>query len=300
MTVMWKWVLASRPKTLVAGIVPVAAGGALAAVLGGGSDLRLLALAFASCLCLQVATNLFNDVIDFEKGADTGERAGPVRVTQSGMLSPRAVLAGASGLLLLAAVLALPLFLARGWVIVWIGIPSLYLCFGYTGGPFPLAYLGLGELFVMLFFGLVAVGGSALVACGDWLRPWSLVLGVQVGMLSSALLAINNLRDREGDAAAGKRTLAVRFGERFAVVEIACFLGLPYLLNLAWMGTPGGVPAAWLPWVALPLAAGIARGVARMRRGTGMNRCLALSSLHMVVFACLWAAGMALGVGGAG
>lgn len=294
---MWKWVLASRPKTLVAGMVPVVAGAMLALVLVDACDLRLMSFAMASCLCLQVATNLFNDAIDFEKGADAEGRVGPVRATQSGMLSSRVVLMVASGFLVLATLLALPLFAARGWAIVLIGVPSLYLCFGYTGGPFPLAYLGLGELFVILFFGLVAVAGSALVACGDWLDPWSLLLGFQVGLLSSSLIAINNLRDREGDAKAGKRTLAVRFGERFAVVEIASFLGLPYLLNLVWIGSSGGGPAAWFPWAALPLAAGIACGVQRTRTGARMNRYLALSSLHMVVFAALWVVGMKFAVG---
>ena len=241
---MRKWILASRPKTLVAGIVPVGAGGALAAVFGVGCNLQLLGFALASCLCLQIATNLFNDAIDFEKGADTEKRVGPVRVTQSGMLHPRTVLSVGAGFLLLAVLLAIPLFAARGVAIVVIGIPSLYLCFGYTGGPFPLAYLGLGELFVVLFFGLVAVTGSVLVACGEWLLPGSLVLGFQVGLLSSSLIAINNLRDREGDAEAGKRTLAVRFGERFAVGEIGCFLVLPYFLNLYWLEAAGEVSAA--------------------------------------------------------
>ncbi|MEM7385472.1 MAG: 1,4-dihydroxy-2-naphthoate octaprenyltransferase [Verrucomicrobiota bacterium] len=157
------WVRAARPKTLPAAVVPVAVGTALGATLSGEWFPGLAALTLLCCLAFQIATNFFNDAIDFKKGADTPQRLGPVRVTASGLISPRAVITSGVVLLLLAVILALPLVQARGWIIIAIGLPSMFLCYGYTGGPFPLAYLGLGELFVFLFFGLIAVAGSYFV-----------------------------------------------------------------------------------------------------------------------------------------
>jgi len=291
---MRSWILAARPKTLVAGVVPVAAGGVLAVALGGSSDWGLLGIALASCLCLQIATNLFNDAIDFEKGADTEERVGPIRVTQSGLLSARTVLITGAVFLAVATLLSVPLIQARGWAIALIGLPSLYLCFGYTGGPYPLAYLGLGEIFVILFFGLIAVAGSAFVACGEWLMPESMVLGFQVGLLSSTLIAINNLRDIDGDAKVGKRTLAVRRGPAFARREIAFFLGFPYLLGLFWLSDWRPLACA-LPCLAIPLMMFLIRRIGTENPGPRFNRYLALSSLHMLLFGALWSVGMFFG-----
>ena len=173
----------------------------------------------ASCLCIQIATNLFNDAVDHRKGADTANRLGPRRVTASGMLSPRVVMTGALAFCLAATLIAIPLIREHGWVIVLIGAVSLFFAYGYTGGPFPLAYRGMGELFVILFFGFVAVSGSYYVQGGEWggLEIWT--LGLQCGLYSSVLIAINNLRDIVEDKASGKRTLAVRFGKTFARAE---------------------------------------------------------------------------------
>ena len=145
----------------------------------------------------------------------------------------KTVLWVAVGVLLLATLLAVPLFIYRGWPIIAIGIPSLWFCYGYTGGPVPLAYRGLGELFVVLFFGLVAVTGSAFVQSGQW-HFEALIAGLQIGMLSTVLIAINNLRDIEEDTRSGKRTLAVRIGIGFAKGEIIALCALPYLLNVYW------------------------------------------------------------------
>ena len=125
--------------------------------LGGSFCIWLALAALGSCLCLQIATNLFNDAVDGLKGSDTGERLGPVRITASGMMPAKTVMKVAAGMLVLATLLAVPLLIYRGWPIIAIGIPSLWFCYGYTGGPIPLAYRGLGELYVVLFFGLVAV-----------------------------------------------------------------------------------------------------------------------------------------------
>jgi 1,4-dihydroxy-2-naphthoate polyprenyltransferase len=281
------WLQAARPKTLGAALAPVLVGTALGWKLTGVWHPWLAVCALLSCMALQVATNWFNDALDALKGADTERRLGPRRITASGVVSPNAVIVAGVGMLVLAVVLALPLWWARGWPIVWIGIPSLYFCFGYTGGPLPLAYRGLGELFVIAFFGLVAVTGSAFVQTGAW-HAEAMVAGLQVGCLSTVLIAINNLRDRDEDLTTGKRTLAVRLGERFARWEVVVLIVLPFLLNAYWL-------MVGLPWLSgLPLLAllpGI-KIIHAMLNGTGgvrLNGLLAMAGGMLVLFSLLFA-----------
>lgn len=185
-------------------------------------------------------------------------------------------------MLLLAVLISLPMVAARGWPVVGIGVVSLFFTYGYTGGPVPLAYRGLGELFVLLFFGLVAVAGTVFVQTGEW-RTESLLLGAQIGMLSTVLIAINNLRDRVEDAQSKKRTLAVRFGERFAKWEIAaCCLG-PYLLGLGWSRFGLGL-GGWPAGGAMGLGLLVAWLVQATPPGRVYNKFLALSALHLVVW----------------
>jgi len=228
----WKaWVLAARPKTLPAAIVPVWAGCLLAKELTRNFDLRLAVLTALGAIFIQIATNFFNDVIDAEKGADTLDRVGPQRATVSGLLSRRAVYTGAIFILLQAIVCGFLLYQVRGWAILAIGVPSLYLSYGYTGGPFPLAYRGLGEVFVVLFFGLVAVMGTIFVQSGVW--PWQgAVLGLQIGFLSAVLIAVNNYRDLEADGKANKRTLVVRWGRPPVSKLIDLMIVIPAILVL--------------------------------------------------------------------
>lgn len=228
------WIAAARPKTLGAAIAPVLVGSAIGSHFSGQWHPWLAACTLLSCIALQVATNFFNDAIDFVKGSDTAERLGPRRITASGVVSARQVIIAACLVLAIATALSVPLILARGWPILAIGIPSLYFCYGYTGGPAPLAYRGLGELFVILFFGLVAVTGSAFVQSGQW-HVEALIAGVQIGCLSTVLIAINNLRDIEEDTKTGKRTLAVRFGATFAKWEITALVGAGVLLHVVWL-----------------------------------------------------------------
>jgi len=288
----WRaWVLASRPKTLPAAVVPVLLGGWLArSDVGGEVAWGLVWLALGCAICIQIATNLFNDVIDADKGADGVGRLGPVRVTQSGLLARRAVWGAAAAMLVLAGVLALPLLWERGWLVLAIGLPSLYFCYGYTGGPVPLAYRGLGELFVVLFFGLVAVGGSYFVAVGGW--SWgAVVLGVQVGALSTVLLAVNNLRDIEGDRGVGKMTLAARYGVRFGRMEILILVALPQVVGSWWW--VAGDWRAWLwPMGALVAGVPVVVGVMRQAPGAGYNRLLGLAGLQLLLFGALWAMGI--------
>lgn len=279
-------VLAARPKTLPAAIVPVWAGCVLAWKLTGKFDLLLAVCTLVGAIAIQVATNFFNDAIDARKGADTERRLGPTRVTASGMMKSQSVMRLAVGFLGIATLCGVVLFRARGWPIVFIGIPSLFLAYGYTGGPFPLAYRGMGELFVIAFFGLVAVAGTVFIQTGEWLHE-SLLLGLQIGLLSSILISINNLRDREEDATTGKRTLAVRFGPKFAVaviwleVKIAVFSGLAWIAfglpTLAIAGAPVFLIGLRIIW-----------GVMTIPPGPAFNRLLALGGVQLLLFAMLF------------
>ncbi len=280
------WIQASRPKTLGAAIAPVAVGTVAGWRLGGELHLRLALAALGSCIALQIATNFFNDALDFVKGGDTAARIGPRRITASGAISSRAVILAASVTLGIAALLAVPLFLARGWPIIAIGIPSLYFCFGYTGGPVPLAYRGLGELFVLLFFGLVAVTGSVFVQTGGW-HIEGIVAGLQIGCLSTVLIAVNNLRDVQEDARTGKRTLAVRFGIGFARWEITVLALAAHAIGIWWL--VNGRPLVFqLPLLALGIGGPLARWVWRLPPSPLYNRLLALSGIQLLGFALLF------------
>lgn len=278
----WKaWLLASRPKTLPAAIVPVWSGCLLAYHLTGNFSLWLAALTVAGAIFIQIATNFFNDVIDAEKGADTAERIGPQRATVSGLLSSKTVYRGAFAMLLLASICGLLLFLERGWPMLLIGLPSLYLSYGYTGGFFPLAYRGVGELFVILFFGLVAVMGTVFVQTGLW--PISAaILGLQIGLLSAVLIAVNNYRDVEEDRAANKRTLAVKLGRPVVRGMILAMTILPALLVpfLAGVGP-------WF-WSSLGLAVVFLILELRLLKSGGVSSALlGLSALHLILFVVL-------------
>ncbi len=277
---------ATRPKTLPAAAVPVWAGCVLAWKLSGKFDLPLALCTLAGAVLIQIATNLFNDAIDAAKGADTERRTGPVRATAGGLLSRRTVLAAAGIFLALAAACGAVLIRSAGWPVLAIGIPSLYLAYGYTGGPFPLAYRGMGELFVVLFFGLVAVAGTVFVQTLEW-RPEALLLGAQIGLLSAVLISINNLRDREEDASTGKRTLAVRLGPKPARLLIWLEVKAAAFLGLGWFAF--GQP--WLVLATLPLwtlGLRIVWGAFTIPEGRGMNRLLALAALQLIAFAALF------------
>ena len=273
------WIQAARPKTLGAAIAPVIVGTALGWKLQHEWHPFLAVCTLLSCSALQVATNWFNDALDALKGADTAARLGPRRITASGIVSARTVMLAAVAMLGIATALSVPLILARGWPIIAIGTPSLYFCFGYTGGPWPLAYRGLGELFVLLFFGLVAVTGSTFVQTGTW-HIEALIAGFQVGCLATVLIAINNLRDRAEDSTTGKHTLAVRFGDQFARMEIVVLTIVAYAL-------------APNPWTLPALVPGIMVCIKTIRgaQGAALNPLLAASGGQLVIFSILYALG---------
>lgn len=280
------FLLATRPKTLPAAIVPVWVGTVLASKLSGSWSPLLASCTLAGAICIQIATNFFNDAIDADKGADTSRRAGPQRVTASGLMSRQTVLRSGMVFLVLAAICGLVLFQAVGWPIIAIGLPSMLLAYGYTGGPFPLAYRGLGELFVLIFFGWVAVCGTVYVQMQEW-RLEALLLGTQVGLLSCVLISINNLRDRDEDSGTGKRTLAVRWGPKPARLVIWAEIKLPVILGFLWFFF--GFP--WLVLAILPvmtIGLRLSWGALTEPEGAGMNRMLAMAALQLVAFAGLF------------
>ena len=225
------WFLAIRPQTLPASVSPVAVGAALAYADGHRGGLREALAFFVFALLIQIGTNLHNDYADFVKGADTHERLGQARVTQKGWLSPREVATGATVALAGALLVGLRLILIGGWPMVWVVLTSEFNAVAYTGGPYPLGliglgdfsigYLGLGDLFVLLYFGFVAVCGTYYLCSTPALSvPFHAVWGASiVGVLATAIIVVNNLRDRKTDVKAGKRTMAVRFGATFARIE---------------------------------------------------------------------------------
>lgn len=218
------WVSAVRPATLLAGVAPVMVGASLAQ--DSFAWLPSLA-ALAGALLIQVATNFINDYADHRRGADGADRLGPPRAASQGWLSPQALLRAALLCLLLTALIGIYLTAVAGLPILLLGLASLVCAFAYTAGPFPLAYLGLGEIFVIAFFGLGAVCGTYFLNVGR-LGLGAVLAGLAVGCSATAILVVNNLRDARSDAKAAKRTLVVRFGDRFGRVEHGAFLLLPY------------------------------------------------------------------------
>jgi 1,4-dihydroxy-2-naphthoate polyprenyltransferase len=282
------WLLAARPKTLSAAVVPVLMGSALAAHEPTGMRWWVFFCALLGALLIQVATNLINDALDFKKGADTEGRIGPIRVTQAGLMSADTVLSAAYACLFLAALCGIPLLLRGGWPMLLVGVASIAMAYAYTGGPYPLAYHGLGEIFVIVFFGFVAVGGTFYAHTLQLTQP-ALLAGLAAGSLATVLIVINNLRDVEGDRRSSKRTTVVRFGETFARVEISLFALVPYVAvaAIAWMGDQHGL---LLTLGALPLAIMVIVRSWRSR-GQQLNAALAFGGAVQWLFGILFVAG---------
>lgn len=286
------WLLAARPKTLAAAVTPVIVGTALAFANLATIHWPSFAFALLGAVFIQVGTNYVNDALDFRKGADTQARLGPTRVTQAGLLSAEAVLRGAYLCFFLAAVCGIPLILRGGWPIAAIGIASIVAAYAYTGGPYPLAYHGLGEVFVMIFFGFVAVCGSFYLQA-LMIEPVAWIGGFAVGSLAVVILAINNLRDFDNDRASNKRTLAARFGTTFAYAEIVVFAIAPFLCVAA-IAFVRRSTTLLIPMLALIPALALLVRVARSR-GAELNRCLALAGALEWSVGILYAIGAALG-----
>ena len=256
MTPLQIWTAAARPRTLFAAAAPVLLGTALAYADGGAHGPSAL-VALACALLLQIGANFVNDLADFEKGADTKEgRIGPLRVVSAGLVAPATMRRAVVFTFALAFVLGLYLVARGGWPILAVGLASIAAAVAYTAGKNALAYLGLGDLFVLIFFGPVAVAGTHYVQTLQFSWP-AVLAGIGPGLIAVAILVANNLRDVQGDRAAGKRTLIVRFGGGFGkALFAACYAGAALVPVAYWLWTgrhPGAMAAAWVLPMAIPL-----------------------------------------------
>jgi 1,4-dihydroxy-2-naphthoate octaprenyltransferase len=286
------WGLAIRPRTLPAAAAGVVMGSALAWRDGFFRLDAALACLFAALL-LQIGSNLANDVFDFERGTDTPERLGPTRVTQAGMLTPKQVKIGMGIVFALAALLGLYLAWLGGLPIILIGIAAIISAIAYTGGPFPLGYHGLGDIFVFIFFGLAAVAGTYYVQAGS-ISAAAWWMTMPPGLIITAILVVNNLRDIDNDRKGGKHTLAVRIGERATKIQYLICLAIAYLILpfTAWLGI-----VSWfslLAWASLPIALRATRTVFT-QKGRPLNAALAGTGQAAFVFSVLFWVGIALG-----
>jgi 1,4-dihydroxy-2-naphthoate octaprenyltransferase len=286
------WILASRPRTLPAAIAPVLVGTALAAAEDEFRVLPFIA-ALVGSIFIQIGTNLSNDYSDARRGADTEERLGPVRVTAGGLMPPRHVLVGTYVAFGIAVVAGLYLAAVAGWELLVVGVASILAGVLYTGGPRPYGYEGLGELFVFVFFGIVAVVGSYYVQT-EALRWEAFALAVPVGLLSSAILVVNNVRDIDTDRRAGKRTLAVKLGRERARRLYVAMIVLSFVAPIATFAF-GGL-TAWLlvTLAAVPLAVPLVRTVSSRSDGPALNAALAGTGRLLAVFSLLLSAGVLL------
>lgn len=287
---LWQiWLLAARPRTLPAAAAPVLVGCAVAAYEGVFRPLPALA-AFLVGLLLQIGANISNDYFDFKKGADTSERVGPLRVTQAGLLAPQQVIGGMAAVFGAAALIGIYLIWVAGLPALVLGVVAILSALAYTGGPYPLAYHGWGEVFVLLFFGLAAVCGTYFVQAGtlSMMAVWS---SLPVGLLAMAILTVNNLRDIATDRASGKNTLAVRLGERGTVLEYGLWVGLAYGMVVVGVVLAVLPVAVLLSLLGLPLAVRLIKQVARTR-GRALNALLAKTGQLELLFAVIYAIGL--------
>ena len=283
------WVLAIRPRTLPAAVSPVFVGTG-AAFADGGFRLLPAVAALLGALLLQIGVNLANDYFDYIKGVDTAERMGPPRVTQSGLLSPGSVRAGLTVTVGLALAVGVYLALVGGWPIVVVGLAAVLSALAYSGGPYPLASHGLGDPFVFVFFGLVAVCGTYYVQVLR-LTPLVVVVAVPEGLLITAILVVNNLRDIDTDRLAGKNTLAVRLGSLGTRVEYVLLLLGAYSVPLVLWSA--GVRSAYilLPLVSAPLALRMVDAI-RRTEGRSLNEVLAQTAMMVLFFSVLLSLGL--------
>ncbi len=286
------WLMAARVRTLPAAVAPVLVGTALAGFVHVFHPLRFIA-ALVGAIFIQVGTNLSNDYSDARRGADTEDRLGPVRVTAGGLVPPGSVLVATYVSFGIAVLAGLYLVVVAGWQLLIVGAASILAGVLYTGGPKPYGYEGLGEVFVFLFFGIVAVAGSYFVQTTHLVWE-AFALAVPVGLLAAGILVVNNVRDIDTDRRAGKRTLAVRLGRDRTRTMFAGMVYLAYLLTpVTWLFGPLK-PWVLLPWLTLPFAAQVVRTVRNHTDGGSLNQALAQTGMLQLAFCTLLAAGLLL------
>jgi len=283
------WWEAARPKTLPAAAAPVIMGTAMA-YNDGFVFLPAALAALIAALLIQIGTNLANDYFDYRKGADNTERLGPTRATQAGLVSPATMKKAFILTFLIAFIIGLYLIFRAGWPILFIGIASILFGILYTGGPYPLGYNGLGDIFVLIFFGPVAVGGTYYVQALE-LNHVVLLAGLAPGLISTAILTVNNLRDINTDANAGKRTLVVRFGVGFArkeyILSITAACLLPFLLIYL---THENFYSVLTLFVLIPAVPGI-KTILGTTHGVALNKVLADTGKMLFVYSIIFSVG---------
>lgn len=284
------WWLGIRPKTLTIALSPVLVGTALAWAEQGHVNLLTMAFALMGAMLIQAGTNLHNDSADYRKGTDLPGRDGPQRITAEGMATPEAVTRAAYISFALAALVGCYLIWIGGWPILALGLMSIFAGLAYTGGPKPIAYTGLGEVFVFLFFGLGAVLGSHFLQTLAPTRE-ALMVAIAVGLPAAAVLAVNNYRDLNDDAKAGKNTLAVLIGRSASKWEYGALLIVPFALLVPLSATNSG---AWLAALTAPLALKLIHAFCTTEPGPAFNGILAKTALFQLAFALLMSIGLLL------
>tara|TARA_B100002051_G_C16739151_1_gene643167 strand:- start:1623 stop:2489 length:867 start_codon:yes stop_codon:yes gene_type:complete len=248
---MNRWVIASRPKTMTAAIAPVLLGSALAYYEGAFDIITFFVILIAACL-IQIGTNLTNDLFDYIKGADNNNRLGPKRAMQAGLILEPEMKRAIFIVFSLSICFGFYLALLGGWLIVGIGLLSILFAILYTGGPYPLAYNGLGDIFVFIFFGLIAVSGTYYLYT-DYFSINSFILGSSAGCLATAILVVNNLRDIDNDKAYGKNTLAVYFGKKFTQFEYLLLMIIVYIIPIYISIDLGNKASIYIVYFTLPI-----------------------------------------------
>jgi 1,4-dihydroxy-2-naphthoate octaprenyltransferase len=286
------WLTGSRPRTLTMAVAPVVVGASLAVMEGVAIGWGVLALTASCAVLIQAGTNLLNDVADFESGNDRPDRVGPVRITAAGWATPRDVRRAAIAAFGLALALGAVLVAVGGPAILALGLLSIVGGWAYSGGSRPVSHGAFGEIFVLLFFGVVAVAGTFYLQAGRW-SITTVLAGLAMGSMAAAVLLLNNYRDLAADARAGRRTLAAVLGPARTRALYACFLLLPLAVP-AWLALRGPAhPTALLAWLCAPLLVDL---VVKMRRlqGPALNAVLGRTAMAQLVFGFLFALGVAL------
>ena len=286
------WLRATRPQTLAASVVPVMVGGAIAWDLESfRADTTLVALLCA--ILIQIGTNFANDYYDFVKGADTEERIGFERATALGLVSPKAMLTATILTMALAFMVGLYLVWIGGWIVLLIGVLSLLFGILYTGGPYPLGYNGLGDIFVFIFFGIIAVTGTYYVNALEW-NSLSLLASLPVGALCVNILVVNNLRDIHQDKVSGKRTLGVLFGEDTLKIEYLVLIFLAFLIPFIFYHFYTFRLWIMLPYLSLPIGWSLVKKIWYHDDKRELNKTLERTAQFMILFGLLFSLGIIL------
>lgn len=285
------WILAARPRTLFAAIVPVIVGSSIA-LHDGKFNLTSAIIALLCSILIQIGTNLTNDLFDFLRGTDKDSRVGPQRAAASGLLSIEEIKIGTIATFGLSFLLGLYLVFTGGWIVLLIGVVSILAGIAYTAGPLPLAYNGLGDVAAFLFFGLVATVGTYYVQAYEfsWMSFWS---SIPVGALITNILVVNNYRDREEDSSNGKNTLAVIFGDNFSRIQYVIFMIISYAILFVVFFTFKRSFFVFLPLISLPLSIKLIRMIYTLR-GHELNKTLELTSKLSAIYGFLFAIGILL------